>query len=146
VFHLFVSDLRQWWDHIVALDLGSRYDVKTRAPQLESWGVEVAGVIDPFGVLWRIHHAATAESRRELVGQTFLLECLTLAWMVIEAAVAMRRLRWQSRQRGKSASLAQAPRTMRIPIPVVRGAALQPRGWTLSRPWLVDAKRCPCMR
>jgi hypothetical protein len=36
VFHLFVSDLRQWWDHIVALDLGSRYDVKTRAPQLES--------------------------------------------------------------------------------------------------------------
>jgi hypothetical protein len=55
VIHLFVSDLRQWWDHIVALDLGSRYGVKTRAPQLESSGVEVAGVIDPAGVLWRIH-------------------------------------------------------------------------------------------
>lgn len=55
VIHLFVSDLRQWWDHLVALDLGSRYGVKTRAPQLESWGVEVAGVIDPSGVLWRIH-------------------------------------------------------------------------------------------
>jgi uncharacterized glyoxalase superfamily protein PhnB len=55
VIHLFVSDLRQWWDHVVTLDLGSRYGVKTRAPQLESWGVEVAGVIDPAGVLWRIH-------------------------------------------------------------------------------------------
>jgi catechol 2,3-dioxygenase-like lactoylglutathione lyase family enzyme len=55
VIHLFVSDLHQWWDHVVALDLGSRYGVKTRAPHLESWGVEVAGVIDPAGVLWRIH-------------------------------------------------------------------------------------------
>ena len=63
VFHLFVSDLRQWWDHIVALDLGSRYDVKTRAPQLESWGVEVAGVIDPSGVLWRIHQIREAASQ-----------------------------------------------------------------------------------
>jgi hypothetical protein len=59
VIHLFVSDLRQWWDHIVALDLGSHYGVKTRAPQLESWGVEVAGVIDPAGVLWRIHQIPT---------------------------------------------------------------------------------------
>jgi uncharacterized glyoxalase superfamily protein PhnB len=40
---------------LVALDLGSRYGVKTQAPQLESWGVEVADVIDPAGVLWRIH-------------------------------------------------------------------------------------------
>ena len=55
VIHLFVSDLRQWWDHLVALDLGSRYGAKTQAPQLESWGVEVAGLIDPAGVLWRIH-------------------------------------------------------------------------------------------
>jgi len=44
--------------------------------------------------------AATAESRRELVRQAFLLECLTLACMVIEAGVAMGRSRWQGRQWG----------------------------------------------
>jgi len=55
VIHLFVSDLNSWWDHIIALDLTTRYGVKTRSPQLESWGVRVAGLIDPSGVLWRIH-------------------------------------------------------------------------------------------
>jgi hypothetical protein len=53
VMHMLVSGLRLWWDHLVALDLGSRYGVKTRAPQLEEWGM-VAGVGDPSGVLWRI--------------------------------------------------------------------------------------------
>jgi hypothetical protein len=53
VMHMLVSDLRLWWDRIVALDLGSRYGIKTRAPQLEDWGL-VAGVGDPSGVLWRI--------------------------------------------------------------------------------------------
>jgi hypothetical protein len=46
--------------------------------------------------------AATAESCRELVRQAFLLECLTLACMVIEAGVAMGRSRWQGRQWGRS--------------------------------------------
>jgi len=53
VIHLFVSDVRRWWDRIVSLDLESRYGVKTRAPQPESWGALVAGVVDPSGVLWR---------------------------------------------------------------------------------------------
>jgi hypothetical protein len=54
VMHMFVSDLSRWWDHIVSLDLPSRYGVKSpRAPQREDWGV-VASVIDPSGVLWRI--------------------------------------------------------------------------------------------
>ena len=54
VMHISVSDLSLWWDHIVSLDLSSRYGVKSpRAPQLEDWGV-VASVIDPSGVLWRI--------------------------------------------------------------------------------------------
>jgi hypothetical protein len=62
VIHLFVSDLSGWWDHIVALDLASRYGVKTRAPELESWGVQVAGVIDPSGALWRIHEVLAPNS------------------------------------------------------------------------------------
>jgi hypothetical protein len=61
VMHLRVSDVKLWWDHIVSLDLPSRYGVKTRAPQIEGWGY-VAGVIDPSGVLWRI---AEVTQRRE---------------------------------------------------------------------------------
>ena len=56
VMHMRVSDVKLWWDHIVGLDLASRYGVKTRAPQMEDWGF-VAGVIDPSGVLWRIAEA-----------------------------------------------------------------------------------------
>jgi len=53
VIHMRVSDVALWWNHIVALDLSARYGAKTKAPQLEDWGV-VAGVVDPSGVLWRI--------------------------------------------------------------------------------------------
>jgi catechol 2,3-dioxygenase-like lactoylglutathione lyase family enzyme len=54
VMHMLVSDLDLWWNHICALDLPSRYGVKSpRAPAQEGWGL-VAGVIDPSGVLWRI--------------------------------------------------------------------------------------------
>jgi catechol 2,3-dioxygenase-like lactoylglutathione lyase family enzyme len=53
VIHMLVSDLGVWWEHIVALDLGARYGVKTRAPVQEGWGL-VAGIVDPSGVLWRI--------------------------------------------------------------------------------------------
>jgi hypothetical protein len=53
VVHLTVSDVSLWWNHIVKLDLDSRYDVKVTPPRQEAWGV-VAGVVDPSGVLWRI--------------------------------------------------------------------------------------------
>jgi hypothetical protein len=61
VMHMLVSDLSLWWDHIVALDLASRYGVKTRAPQSEDWGL-VAGVVDPSGVLWRIAEIPASNS------------------------------------------------------------------------------------
>jgi hypothetical protein len=64
VFHMLVSDLGAWWDHICALDLPSRYGVKSPgAPKLESWGL-VAGVIDPSGVLWRISEIRSSDSNR----------------------------------------------------------------------------------
>ena len=52
VVHVTVSDLGQWWDHIVSLDLPARYGVKTQAPESQGWAV-VASVTDPSGVLWR---------------------------------------------------------------------------------------------
>jgi len=54
VMHMRVADVRPWWDRIVALDLASRYGVKTAAPKLEDWGGLVAVLIDPCGVLWKI--------------------------------------------------------------------------------------------
>jgi hypothetical protein len=55
VMHMFVDDLDGWWEHLTALNLASRYGVKSpRAPKLESWGLTVAYMFDPAGVLWHI--------------------------------------------------------------------------------------------
>ena len=55
VMHMFVDDLDAWWEHLTSLDLASRYGVKSpRAPKLESWGLTVAYMFDPAGVLWHI--------------------------------------------------------------------------------------------
>jgi hypothetical protein len=55
MMHMLVADLGLWWHHISALDLSSRYAVASpRAPQLESWGLNVAYVFDPSGVLWHV--------------------------------------------------------------------------------------------
>lgn len=59
VMHMQVSDVNAWWAHIVDLDLGTRYRVKTSAPQQEDWGL-VAGIVDPSGVLWRIAQIPTS--------------------------------------------------------------------------------------
>lgn len=61
VMHMAVSDVRAWWDRIVALDLASRYGVTASAPKQESWSL-VAGIIDPSGVLWRISELAASSS------------------------------------------------------------------------------------
>jgi hypothetical protein len=53
MFHIRVSDLNRWWDHIASLDLPERYSVPApRPPKLESWGLNEVHVIDPAGVLW----------------------------------------------------------------------------------------------
>ena len=53
VFHARVDDLDAWWEHISSLDLAATYEVQApRAPKLEPWGLRVAYVFDPSGVLW----------------------------------------------------------------------------------------------
>lgn len=61
VIHMRVSDVPLWWDHIVALDLPSRYGVKTGPPKLEDWGL-VLSFVDPSGVLWRIAEIPAPDS------------------------------------------------------------------------------------
>ena len=55
VIHLYVTDLRPWWDRIVSADLAMRYGVKMRAPHQADWGATVLHLIDPSGVLWWFH-------------------------------------------------------------------------------------------
>lgn len=48
-----VDDLDGWWERIEALDLAGRYAVKPpTAPARQPWGLTVAYVVDPGGVLW----------------------------------------------------------------------------------------------
>lgn len=55
MMQLMVEDLDGWWEHIQALDLPGRFGVKPpKAPALQSWGLRVAYLYDPSGVLWHV--------------------------------------------------------------------------------------------
>jgi hypothetical protein len=55
MMQLLVDDLDAWWAHVEALDLPSRFDVQPpRPPALQPWGLRVAYLFDPTGVLWHI--------------------------------------------------------------------------------------------
>lgn len=61
MMHLLVANIDAWWEHISALDLPARYGVQEpAAPKVQPWGLVVAYVFDPSGVLW--HVAAEQES------------------------------------------------------------------------------------
>ena len=50
---LMVDDLDVWWTHIVALDLAKNFKVQPpQPPAMQPWGLRVAYVYDPCGVLW----------------------------------------------------------------------------------------------
>lgn len=52
---LMVDDLDAWWAHIESLDLPGRFCVPPpRPPAMQSWGLRVAYVVDPSGVLWHV--------------------------------------------------------------------------------------------
>ena len=61
MMQLMVDDLDGWWAHIESLDLTKRFDVPSpKPPTLQPWGLRVAYVVDPSGVLWHI-----AERRKD---------------------------------------------------------------------------------
>jgi len=52
---LMVDDLDAWWAHIEELDLPGRFSVPPpKPPANQSWGIRIAYVIDPAGVLWHV--------------------------------------------------------------------------------------------
>jgi catechol 2,3-dioxygenase-like lactoylglutathione lyase family enzyme len=55
MMQLMVDDLDAWWAHIDALDLPGKFGVQPpKAPAMQPWGLRVAYVYDPSGVLWHI--------------------------------------------------------------------------------------------
>jgi hypothetical protein len=53
VMHMLVTNLDQWWTAVSRLDLEFHYKVRApRPPKVEPWGLRVAYLFDPAGVLW----------------------------------------------------------------------------------------------
>ncbi len=55
MMQLMVDDLDSWWAHVASLDLPKRFDVPApKPPAVQPWGLRVAYVVDPSGVLWHV--------------------------------------------------------------------------------------------
>ncbi len=53
MMHILVTNLDDWWSSLSRLDLERRYGVRAPSePKMQDWGLRVAYVVDPSGVLW----------------------------------------------------------------------------------------------
>ena len=58
VMHVLVKDVGAWWRRIDSLALAREFDVPPPTPpRIEPWGLTVAYVCDPSGVLWHFAQA-----------------------------------------------------------------------------------------
>lgn len=65
VMHVLVNEVDAWWRHIHSLDLANRFGVAPpAAPRVEPWGLTVAYVFDPSGVLWHFAESTKSEAER----------------------------------------------------------------------------------
>jgi hypothetical protein len=55
MMQLMVDDLDAWWAHIRGLNLEGEFGVPApRAPEMQPWGLRIAYLVDPSGVLWHV--------------------------------------------------------------------------------------------
>ena len=55
MLQLMVDDLDAWWAHIQSLDLPENFGVTPpKPPAMQPWGLRIAFVFDPSGVLWHV--------------------------------------------------------------------------------------------
>jgi uncharacterized glyoxalase superfamily protein PhnB len=55
MMQLMVDDLNAWWEHVASLDLPAKFGVPApRPPAIQPWGLRIAYLVDPSGVLWHI--------------------------------------------------------------------------------------------
>jgi len=60
MMQLMVDDLDRWWSHVESLDLPARFGVPApKPPAMQPWGLRIAYVIDPSGVLWHFAQRRT---------------------------------------------------------------------------------------
>ena len=60
MMQLMVDDLDAWWARIESLHLPDSFGVPApRPPALQTWGLRVAHVVDPAGVLWHVSQRRT---------------------------------------------------------------------------------------
>jgi catechol 2,3-dioxygenase-like lactoylglutathione lyase family enzyme len=63
MMQMMVDDLDLWWANIDSLDLSTRFGVQPpKPPVLQPWGLRIAFLVDPSGVLWHV-----AERRQNAV-------------------------------------------------------------------------------
>jgi hypothetical protein len=62
MMHVLVNDVQAWWQHINSLELANQFGVSPPvAPRVEPWGLTVAYVFDPAGVLWHFAEVTRLE-------------------------------------------------------------------------------------
>ena len=62
MMHVLVNDVHAWWEHIRSLDLPHEFGVSPPSPpRVEPWGLTVAYVFDPTGVLWHFAEVTKLE-------------------------------------------------------------------------------------
>jgi hypothetical protein len=55
MMQLMVEDADDWWKHIEAVGLKTKYpDIMLKPPAMQPWGLRVLYLTDPTGVLWHI--------------------------------------------------------------------------------------------
>ena len=55
MMQLMVGDLDAWWARIETLDLPGKFGVPPpKAPAFQPWGLRIAYIVDPAGVLWHV--------------------------------------------------------------------------------------------
>ncbi len=55
MMQLMVDDLDGWWRQIETLDLQATFGVAPpKPPMMQPWGLRIAYVVDPSGVLWHV--------------------------------------------------------------------------------------------
>lgn len=55
MMQLLVDDLDAWWIHIEGLNLSAHFGVRApQPPAVQPWGLRVAYLVDPSGVLWHV--------------------------------------------------------------------------------------------
>jgi catechol 2,3-dioxygenase-like lactoylglutathione lyase family enzyme len=55
MMQLVVPDLDRWWEHVTAARLHETFEVPPpKPPAIQPWGLMVAYVVDPSGVLWHV--------------------------------------------------------------------------------------------